>query len=213
MSEFIKDYISKFKIFVFDVDDTLLYTFSNGFDKVCAAARRLGLKDISFDEFRNLYGVLTFEECIKEWFGNIDVDEFTETYTKMSSLYPYAPICDFSLIQSKLMQRGIECAILTNGHNDKKLKKKLQVAKVHTDRLLGIWGREDIEEIKPSTLALKPIKEIADGKGILYFADSYADYLMCKEANVGFVQVLSGKEERIEGCHCLDSVRDLVSLV
>lgn len=209
----IHDYLSGFRLFVFDVDDTLLPTFRTGYKKVCAAAEILNLKKIDFKQYQKAYGVLPFEKCIEHWFGKVDVNKFILTYNEMSDMFPYMPICDFSIIQRALASKNIDCAILTNGHNDLKLEKKLHIAGVDRLKLVGIWGREDVEEVKPSIKALKPLFDLSERNRILYIGDSHNDYIMCKNAGIGFLQVLSGKDERIDNCYYVKSIKDLVDIV
>lgn len=197
-------------IFLFDVDDTLLYTFQNGFLKINAAAQESGCRPITFDEYRFCYGRYSFEECLRIWFPSCNVEQLSRCYSEQKSKFPYKPICDFGILQKKLINRGIQCGILTNGYSDKKLFEKLQLSGVILSDLIGVWGKEDLPFPKPDSRALLPVKKLYPSRKLVYFGDAVTDYQMCREGNVAFVQVLSGKENAISN---VISIRDITILL
>lgn len=193
-------------IFIFDVDDTLLYTFRNGFYKINAAAKECGHAQISFQQYATCYGKFSFYECITIWFPYCDVSVLSKKYDLQKDSYPYKPICDFGELQRKLHGKGIKCGILTNGNHNDKLYEKLQCVNADISGLIGVWGRENIPFPKPDARALTPVNELFPNAKIVYFGDSNNDYQMCLEGNVQFVQVLSGKEPKIQDAL---SIRDV----
>ena len=92
----------KARLLLFDVDDTLIYTYKNGFNKVNAAAIQAGRKTITFDEYSELYGVYTFEECLRKWFKMADVAYIKHLYSLQKRRMPYEPICNFGELQVAL---------------------------------------------------------------------------------------------------------------
>ena len=199
-----------YDIFLFDVDDTLLYTFENGFHKVNAAAKACGYSPVSFEQYKACYGNLPFPECLATWFPGCNVLEMSNKYDSEKKQFPYKPICDFGKLQEQLYKRGIKCGILTNGKHNEKLYEKLSCVRAEVSDLIGIWGQEDIPCLKPDPRALEPVKHLWPKAKIVYFGDSIRDYNMCKAGNVRFVQVLSGKEETIQD---VLSIRDISVLL
>ena len=191
-------------IFLFDVDDTLLYTFENGYHKVNAAAKASGYLPISFEQYKAYYGKLSFFECLASWFPGCDISDMSKKYDAEKKHFPYKPICDFGKLQKMLDKKGIKCGILTNGKRNAKLYEKLSCARAEISELIGIWGEDDILPYsKPNPGALNPVKHLFPHAKIVYFGDSIHDYEMCKAGTVFFVQVLSGKE---------DAIRDALSI-
>ena len=211
--EQLKSFITRHDIFVFDVDDTLLYTFQNGFKKINLAAKELGYQQISFESYAAHYGVDNFEDCIRCWFPNSDIESFKSCYQQMASKCPYLPVCDFSEIQKSLVQKGKLTAILTNGSRNDKLLTKLRICNTDFNLLCGIWGKQDIPAPKPSPLAILPIKELFSTKKILYIGDAKTDQEMATEANISFLQVHSGKDAPFTGAHSISSLKDLQLLL
>ena len=194
----IKSIVLKSNIILFDVDDTLLYTFKNGFYKINAAAKECGYSPVSYNMYKLCYGQFTFQECLHIWFPFGNEIELSEAYDLQKSKFPYKPICNFGRLQDKLYSHGIRCGILTNGKRNAKLYEKLCCVESDFTQLIGIWGREDLPFTKPDSRALLPIKKLYPRSCITYFGDSYSDYQMCLEGNIQFVQVLSGKEKKIQ---------------
>ena len=184
-------------IFLFDVDDTLLYTFENGYHKVNAAAKACGYSPVSFEQYKACYGKYSFYECLAIWFPGCNVLEMSKNYDSEKIHFPYKPICDFGKLQKTLDKKRIKCGILTNGKHNEKLYEKLACVRAEISELVGIWGKEDISFPKPDPRALDPVKRLWPEARIVYFGDSIHDYEMCKEGKILFVQVLSGKEEAI----------------
>ena len=138
------------------------------------------------------------------------METMTEAYARQCKKYPYRPVCDFGSIQNRLLERGINCGILTNGHNDRKLLQKLRVAGADVPKLIGIWGKEDIPFPKPDPRALNPVRSRFPGSKIVYFGDSYADHRMCADAGISFVQVKTGKEDIIDQNDHLATIKDIL---
>lgn len=184
----------RIKCVVFDVDDTLLYTFKNGYDKVNFVARKMNRKEISLERFRELYGSYSFEECIQKWFLGVDVEFFKANYNEAASIYEYKAICDFGQLQRGLYQKGIKTAILTNGKNDERLEKKLRVAKADFEKIACIYSRENCGEVKPSGQGLLRIAEELQitTDEIMYIGDMKIDYMAAENAGVTFIGVRTG---------------------
>lgn len=207
---FLHNLLQKYDAFVFDVDDTLLYTFRNGYRKLQIVALALGYSGLDFKEYANYYGVLSFEECLARWFSEIEVPLAIRTYKEASAQIPYEAICDFSELQSLLSRQGKQTAILTNGHNDMKLRQKLEICGVNEDLLAGLWGAENLPAPKPSALAMLPAKECFPESSILYVGDAVGDKDMAMAAGVGFLQVYTGKDGPLPGVSGITSLQVLI---
>lgn len=196
--------------FVFDVDDTLLYTFRNGYRKIMIVAEALGYSRPDYNDYALCYGVLSFEECLARWFSGTEVSLAALAYRDASARVPYEAVCNFSELQSLLLQRGKETAILTNGHNDAKLRRKLAACGVNRELLAGLWGAEDLPAPKPSALAMLPVRERFPACPILYIGDAVVDRDTALSAGVGFLQVCTGKDNPFPSVPSVASVQVLI---
>lgn len=202
-----------FDIFVFDVDDTLLYTFENGYHKINAAAAQLGHPQISFEQYRACYGTRSFAECIAIWFPAADFSQMQQAYADQSARFPYRPVCDFSELQQLLSSLGKQVAVLTNGSNDQRLRRKLTACGTNFSHLCGIWGAEDIPQPKPSAMAVQPLMQRFPGKRILYIGDAETDRQMAENAEIGFLQVSTGRDQPLANTPSISSLVQLIALL
>lgn len=210
-SGFNRDTFWAYDVYVFDVDDTLLYTFRNGFLKINAAAAICGLPKLSFARYKEDYGVFSFSECLQRWFPAADTEQVKQCYASMWKRVAYQPVCDFSALQQILHQKRKRVALLTNGTRDEKLYRKLEICRVDLDHLEGLWCAEDIPERKPSPLAIAPIQERFPGKHLLCIGDADSDRQMAYSAGAGFLQVCSGKERPLPGVSHIPSLAVLLA--
>lgn len=201
--------LCSFNLFLFDVDDTLLRTFQNGFNKINGVADDCGLSQVSYETYHRWYGCVSFEECLRIWFPNADIEMLSTYYERQKKKYPYLPVCDFGSIQEKIERQYGSCGILTNGKHNPKLFEKLRIAGVDIERLAGIWGREDLLAPKPDPRAFGTVRKKYPNARIVYFGDANIDAQMCREADVFFIQVLTGKDSQIAGVCSLNSVEEL----
>lgn len=197
-------------VFVFDVDDTLLYTFRNGYRKLRIVAETLGCPILDYHEYAACYGVLSFEECLARWFPGTDVSLAIQVYRESSARVSYEAVCDFSELQSLLSQKGKVTAILTNGHNDARLLEKLNVCGVNQKFLAGLWGMEDLPAPKPSARSMQPVKDRFPARPILYIGDAAVDRDTALAAGVDFLQVCTGKDGPIPGTPSAASLEVLI---
>lgn len=203
----------QYDVFVFDVDDTLLYTFRNGWYKINAAAAQLGFPRITFAQYRACYGNYSFDACIARWFPAADAGRMKQAYAAQSAQYPYRPVCDFSVLQDLLARHNKQAAVLTNGSHDEKLLRKLAACNADLPRLCGIWGAEDLPQPKPSPLAVAPLLQRFPGKRIVYIADAETDRRMAEAAGIGFLQVGTGKDLPEAGRPSVSSVEQLITIL
>lgn len=178
---------------VFDVDDTLVYTYRNGFEKVNAAAEQLGLPKLDEGAFDRAYGSLTFDECVRVWFPGIDVQAFAAAYDRAAERFPYCAIADFGALQQRASARGVRVGVLSNGMRDK-TRRKLEASRARPEALAFILAREDLPAAKPSPSAFEPViaaTRLAPGCHA-YVGDSRADRHAALGAGLEFVAVNTG---------------------
>lgn len=189
----ISNYLRNIQLVLFDVDDTLLYTSQTGWKKMNAVAKILKRPLLSENEFFDYYGVFSLRECVSAWFPNNSFDEVMYYYNLSVKEYPYIPVCMLDSIQEKLNQINIACGILTNGHENDTLIKKLLTVRASVENLKYIVGRESMVECKPSGAAFNTVlKDGWKNDTILYIGDAYTDWLAAKNANINFLGVCTG---------------------
>lgn len=205
------------KIVTFDIDDTLIFTYENAFQKTKKAWIILWFPPLSMDQYLIYYWKLTYEECIANYFPWVDIQEFNALYTRLRDVFPYKPIpWGLSIID---VARKIRWAvwIITNGSEDKTYRKlhsiwigsellKMFTFILHWDNL----GNDR----KPSSQAFSRVLKEFDPKDITHIWDSPEDLLSARWAWVDFYGVLTGytkrkvfRELQLDDSHILESVR------
>lgn len=215
--ESVYEMILNAKCIVFDLDDTLLHTSKNAYLKTNKVAAHYNENTISEKDFFESYGKKTLPECIKIWFAGIGEVEFDQVYSSLSKVYPYQPVCDFSIIQDALHNMGKKIGILTNSNFNSSLLKKLKAINLNAELLDYIYTSETVVSRKPSKEAFSKLihKSGFMPSEVLYFGDSYEDRISCRDAAIKFVPVNTGivdwKED--DSIIYISSVEELICLV
>lgn len=204
------------KIVTFDIDDTLVFTFENAFQKTKEAWVIMWFPPLSMEQYLRYYWKLTYEECIANYFPWVDIGEFNLLYTRLRDIFPYRPIpWGLPIIH---LARKIRWSvwIITNGSEDKTYRKlqciwidgellKIFRFVLHWDNL---WNYK-----KPSSEAFSRVLEEFDPKDITHIWDSPEDLWSARWAWVEFYGVLTGYTRRevfrkldLDSSHILESV-------
>ncbi|MEW2167469.1 HAD-IA family hydrolase [Streptomyces sp. NPDC007084] len=108
---------------VFDVDDTLVNTFSTGVRKCARSASLLGLRAPSAAEIARSYGRVDFLTCVQTWHPGVDLDLYSRTYDSLADEIPVEPLCDFAHVVDEARSAGLAVGVLSNGPGAKTIRK------------------------------------------------------------------------------------------
>lgn len=180
---------------VLDVDDTLLDTVTNGFEKVGLAACAMGLDELSRDDFDAAYGATSFEGCVRRWFPGADVATFAYHYERAGAERPYSALCDGPELLAAITDSGLRPAVLTNGPAAK-TERKLRVLGLRRDDFdVVLCGDEGPR--KPSVAAFERLT----GHGIdpersWYVSDDRNDWHGAAGAGLRTLGVVNGRRRQ-----------------
>lgn len=193
----------KIKMILFDVDDTLIYTIDTAYKKTNIAGKRVYNKDLKKEDFIDLYGKYKFEECIKHWYNDENIEEFINEYNNIKLEYEY--IGDIEKIIKMIKKYNIIVGIVTNSTREKterKLKKFI---------MLFDFIYTDAE--KPNEKAILDIirKYNIKAEEIIFIGDSENDYQVSRNAHINFCGVNTGKKKwNNENVKYIESVKNLI---
>lgn len=193
-TKFVKLRDQGIKAVIFDLDDTLLYTVRNGFRKCCVVAQQLQLKPLCEDQFREVYGLHAFHDCVKIWYPSLSEPSlFQILYDQLRDCFPDIPIGNFRTIVERGKAAGLLMGIVTNSPAEKTLR-KLRALNMSADLLDGVWHAGNLPALKPDPRALFPVCAVwkVACEEVLYVGDSLTDFLAAQRAGMTFCAVLTG---------------------
>ncbi|MFF1442763.1 HAD family hydrolase [Streptomyces sp. NPDC058295] len=202
---------------IFDVDDTLLQTHAVAYRKSVLTAQMLGLRPPSAQDFRQVFGRLTFEECLQVWHPELPPEEYSRVYESLADAVPYRPVDGARLALEELSKRGTTIAVLTNGPGHKTLR-KLTALGTGTQPFAFVRHAGNARCLKPRQEAFKDLVTDygVDPHGSVYISDLPDDGIGARAAGFGFLGVLTGlwsaTDFRTAGVpdeNVLESVRDI----
>jgi phosphoglycolate phosphatase len=209
------DYLMGHRVAIFDVDDTLIFTFETAFARTCAALDELGLGSIDKRDFADVYGVVPFPDCVHRWHPDLELATFQAAYAKRSPALPYRPTISISHLFRSLVRASIQVGIVTNSARGK-LERKLGRNCLSLLPANYVWCRENLLALKPSPAAFDGML-CATGlppAAHVYVGDSMIDAEASRGAGLGFIAVESGPHDwRGNAPHIFRSLVDLVELI
>lgn len=217
MEKSIKEMLLKKRIIIFDLDDTIIYTFFNGYLKIRQVERNMELSNTDFTFFRTLYGRYSFEECISRMHPEVDIQQFINEYYKAAEDIPYKAVMDMGKLLEKFFSKGIEVGILTNSENYDRVLNKLEIAGCMESQFLFIYSGEMLKRKKPAAEAFYGIEELRkyNSSEIAYIADGHSDQVFCNVLKIDFVAVGTGpyvwKKEEV--CYYIESLKELEEIL
>lgn len=178
----------KKEILLFDLDDTLLYTYRTGYQRVIYSLNKMSLELISMEEFKMVYGKIPFDECIIHWVGFKRKDEFIAYYEESKQFKAYEAIYNEKFF-ADLLYSKFRLGIVTNTPVEK-FENKLR--EVNLDS--SVFDYVLCNAQKPSPIGiLKAIQHFqVEKEKVIYIGDSYMDYEASLAAEVDFLAVTTG---------------------
>jgi FMN phosphatase YigB (HAD superfamily) len=178
---------------VFDLDDTLVDTFTVGWRKCREVARRLGLRPPSRHAFAAHYGRTSFEGCVAAMHPGVDIGRYSDTYDAVADAFPARPLGDAATATVAITRAGFRIGLFTNGPPDKTARKLAAAGLTEHDfefvrhTSSGRWRKPDA----------RAFRELATEVGIdpatsWYVSDLPADWVGSAAAGFGSIGIVSG---------------------
>lgn len=182
------------KLIVFDLDDTLIYTYKNYYKRVKKAAKLIFNVNITKKRFDKFYGKPGFKENMKLLLEKKDIDNFIECFNELVKENKYQKIISDKYLD-KLRKEGINIGIISNALRE---KNTIKMNHANIEYFFNfIYSFEDLKNPKPDT---EIIDKIIDEKKylrseIMYVGDSVIDMEFANDAYICFVPVRTGKDK------------------
>lgn len=192
----------RIKIVLFDVDDTLIYTIDTAYQKTNITGKKIFKIELSKENFIKLYGNYNFEECVQQWYHSQEITKFIEEYNKIK--IPYKYIANIEKIITSIKGNGMLVGIITNSPIEK-TKRKL-------DDKIKLFDFIYADAKKPDKKCIDEIvkKYKINNDEIIFIGDSEKDYLLCKNANINFCAVNTGKKKwNNESVKYIESINEI----
>jgi len=173
---------------VFDLDDTLVDTYSVAQEKGRAVARQLGLAAPSPRQFAETYGSADFATCVQVWHPEIDVARYSQAYDDLAVLHQPRALCTIAPVLAAAQEQGYAVGILTNGPV-RKTKRKLAALDADVDDFAFVLHGDDGPAPKPHVAAFHRLRTDAgvDLSTAWYVSDSPADWSAAQSVGMGTV--------------------------
>lgn len=162
---------------VFDVDDTLVDTFSTSVRKCARTASILGVPAPSAAEMARSYGRVDFLTCVRLWHPGVDVDLYSRTYDSLADEIPVEPLCDFAQVVDEARSAGLAVGVLSNGPGIKTIR-KLAAVGVTPQHLDFVEHADTSPTPKPAPEAFTRLAKLYElvPSHTWYVSDSPADW-------------------------------------
>ncbi|RMG96538.1 MAG: HAD family hydrolase [Deltaproteobacteria bacterium] len=183
---------------IFDLDDTLLESFSTYVALHQRVAGELGWPVPSRDDLVDYHG--GWRATLGRLFPGRPIDAFVERYDTLADRHPYPAIEGAGRVLARAARMSIPCWIVTS-RSRRRLALRMSQAGLSRHPFAGILCREDQPEPKPSGRCFEPIRADprAAGRRLVYVGDRHEDGRAARAAGLPFVSVATGPETLRDG--------------
>jgi pyrophosphatase PpaX len=177
------------KAVVFDYDGTIADTIPAIFSEYQRVAGLMGLREVSFDEFKKVIG-LPWEDVLQTLWPKIKTSEFSSLYRGEMEKPKL-----FSGVQETLrgLSQKYALGILTSRGRKTLME---QTEEIGLDRVLfkGVFYKDNSKYHKPDGRALTYVFEQMNvvSSEAVYVGDGFVDAICARSAGCRFIGVLSG---------------------
>lgn len=188
---------------IFDLDDTLIESFT-GYSRVHQlTAHALGLPVLSLEELVPYDA--DFVATLTRQYGHLsgfDVERFVGEWDRIALDYPYRAIDGVVTALTELRARGADLWIVTS-RGRRRLGQRMAEGGLPLEWFRGVFPREDQPRQKPHPECFEPVWRALGarpgdaGLRVLFVGDRECDRRAAEAANVAFLAVKSGPEARL----------------
>jgi phosphoglycolate phosphatase len=180
---------------LFDVDDTLIHYTERATKWHIKAAKELGLRIPTAEEFKHAWG-LPWDSLIKKLWPGASVEGFKEAYKKASGGKRVRAVEGVLAALKKLKDKQMVLGIVTS-RSAESLRKRLCEAGIPPEYFSRIITEDGSVFHKPHPKVLRPALGELKKQGIalnevLYVGDTIIDLEVAKKNRVKFAGVLTG---------------------
>ena len=184
--------MSRYPDLVFDLDDTLIDSFSPYVAAHQRIAEELRMRVPSREEL--VVYLDTWERTLARLWPDADLGPFMARYAELTHEYHYPPIDGVLDSLAVLRERGHRLWIVTK-RSRRLLGLRMQQAGLSADHFQGIFAFEDQPVTKPDPRCFEPVwRAGARPEQSLYVGDRVDDLLAASAAGMVFVAVSTGPE-------------------
>jgi len=184
----------RFPCLIFDLDDTLIDSFSQYVALHQRVAADLELRVPSRDEL--VVYLDTWERTLARLWPEVDLSPFMERYASLTSEHPYPPVAGACETVARLRARGHSLWIVTK-RSRRLLSLRMRQAGLEEAHFEGIFAFEDQPAPKPDPRCFEPVWRATGGaqpQHSLYIGDRAEDEQAASAAGLTFVAVGTGPE-------------------
>lgn len=176
------------EILLFDLDDTLLYTYKTGYQRVLYSLNKMNLQLLTLEAFQKVYGKIPFDKCIIHWVGEKRKDEFIAFYEESKQFNSYEAIYNENFF-ADLLYSKFKLGIVTNTPVEK-FDNKLN--EVNLYKSVFDFIRCDAKKPEPIGIIEAIHHFQVEKEKVIYIGDSMVDYEAALAAEVDFLAVTTG---------------------
>ncbi|WP_240419156.1 HAD family hydrolase [Paenibacillus periandrae] len=181
------------KVILFDLDDTLIDTFSKSYLKISYAFRNLEIPPPTMMEFGKVYGKSSFPTCMLEWLDEMQLPVFMQYYEESKPHFPYILFSSIHELNQHFARAGVKVGIVTNTPADRIMSKMEQVG-LH--RVAFDYVRSNAKKPNPEGILSACSFFQVEPSEVLYIGDSLIDLATARSSSVDFFAVTTGNTER-----------------
>ncbi len=190
------------KAIVFDLSDTLIKTWEDGFRKLELVAKKMNLSSPKLETFKQCFASYCgFERTMKKLFGErVDADEVKRVYRseEVTRLVPRHLVNErIPEMLKDLRLRDFRLAILSNDPEETIIP-KIKLVGLDFDYFEVVLGANEKVKVKPEIGCFDRLLRLMnlDKDEFIYLGDSLVDFEACRVNKVrNFVAVNSGLTE------------------
>lgn len=172
---------------IFDLDDTLIDTYSNLICRLSRAYNQVSNNTFLEKDFKKYYGLPNFDDNMSNLIPTQYYEKTLEMFYQLDSSTSYTPLVNYNSLYD-LKKRGFKLGIITNS---KKNKSRNKLTEYYKQLFTFIYYIEDLPSAKPSYKIKEHVfkKHEISEKRCIYIGDSYSDLLFCKNIGIKFIPV------------------------
>lgn len=196
------DIIGKYKLIIFDYDDTLVKTIEAKWSQHKETAKRFYDINITDGDLRECWG-MPFEQMLNKLYRGADTpDNMAKNYLSLRDNYPKRLHNGSLELVNKVLRNNRKVAVLT-AMESKSVKEELKNMGFPLDKFEFIQGAEHTIFHKPDPRVFDPVKGMIRDNGIIkdeivYVGDAIRDYKAANGFGIDFIGVANGLTSAVE---------------